>query len=134
MWYKWYMLQHVYNHRNCWYHGKICWDIYENHYGYYFLRSSILWIFNLEWILHYSDCPPNCQCRCHKEKSIAEVAIDMALLTANANQVSHYRKSLLSSKLSITFTERYFKCFTSERKVYNEILSLPYLNIVVNSV
>merc|ERR1712131_502740 len=26
------------------------------------------------------DRPPNCQCRCHKEKSIAEVAIDMALL------------------------------------------------------
>ena len=38
-----------------------------------------------------SDCPPNCQCRCHKEKSIAEVAIDMALLTANANQVSLFR-------------------------------------------
>ena len=32
-------------------------------------------------------CPPDCQCRCHKEKSVTEVAIDMALLTANANQV-----------------------------------------------
>ena len=34
-----------------------------------------------------SACPPDCQCRCHKEKSVTEVAIDMALLTANANQV-----------------------------------------------
>ena len=29
-----------------------------------------------------------CECLCHTEKTITSVAVDMALLTANANQVS----------------------------------------------
>ncbi|CAG5111696.1 Oidioi.mRNA.OKI2018_I69.chr2.g5974.t1.cds [Oikopleura dioica] len=33
------------------------------------------------------QCPVGCECLCHTEKTITSVAVDMALLTANANQL-----------------------------------------------
>ncbi|CBY32504.1 unnamed protein product [Oikopleura dioica] len=33
------------------------------------------------------QCPVRCECLCHSEKTITSVAVDMALLTANANQL-----------------------------------------------
>ena len=36
-----------------------------------------------------SVCPPNCNCKCHSVKTLGQVAVDLALLTANANQLRY---------------------------------------------
>ena len=43
----------------------------------------------LSEIYRISVCPPNCSCKCHSVKTLGQVAVDLALLTANANQLRY---------------------------------------------
>ena len=55
-------------------------------------KNSYLFVYKIPEIIQkkktkiISGCKPDCECLCHEQKSVTEVAVDMALLTANANQ------------------------------------------------
>ena len=53
-------------------------------------RSASKWTFTIYFLFHTcSVCPPNCNCKCHSVKTLGQVAVDLALLTANANQLRY---------------------------------------------
>ena len=39
----------------------------------------------------FLECPLDCACLCHSQRTVSQVAIDMALLTANANQENFHK-------------------------------------------